>query len=1066
MTPLSAQQVSPDFSQDLSWRLIGPHRGGRVSAVAGIANDSKTYYIGMPNGGIWKTTNGGVTWFPVFDEARVASIGDLVVAPSNPNVIYAATGEQTPGNGVWKSIDGGATWTNIGLKDSTTIFSILVDPRDANVLYVAAFGDFASSESRGIFKTLNGGKSWRKVFYKDDHTSATELCFDPNNSRTLYAVTRRIVLPPAGAAPPQPEKKPAEELDSALLRSTDAGETWTSLDSSGLPPTKRGRVGIAVARGLSGKRVFAIMNQGLFRSDDGGATWKQITNDPRVVGNDYFARVFADTKNPEIVYVVQTSTYRSVDGGKTFEAWRGTPSGEDDHVLWIAPEDPNRILMGTDQGATITLDGGKSWSSWFNQATGQFYRVSTDNDFPYRLYASQQDSGSIVVPSRSDYGLITYREWFPSGSFESAFIAPDPVNPNYIYSVGWYGPVIRMDRTTGQVATLFYPPTTYRTVWETPIVFSPQDPRTIYYGSQFLLKSSDLGFTWKEISGDLTLKPGEAPAAAKPAGGGHQPSKDADDGDAPDSDPYSQQPGHGSIQAIAPSPLDANLIWVGTTSGLIQVTHDGTTWSDVTPTGLPLHPYINSIEASHHDANVAYAAVFAGRTRFLPAINRYPDAHPTLFRTRDGGKTWEKIVNGLPESGVTRVVREDPVRKGLLFAGTETGIYVSFDFGDHWQPLQLNLPTTTVNDLAIHGADLVAATFGRGLYILDNISPLRQWPRENSTSAVNFFTPEPATRIRWDNHPDTPLQPDMPASQNPPDGALLDYFLPVAAKGEVTLDILDEKGTHIRHFSSAAQKEVALPANVPEFWFSQPASLSAAAGAHRFVWDLRYPAPVTLPYSYYGELLEYVEYSLPDHAVPGATPRMQPPGPLVPPGKYALVLAVDGKSYRQQLQVNPDPRVHISQADFAAQSDLSLRISDWMTATANSFDSVEALQKEFDARKKSIAANAPKELSDAMAALEISLTAFGKGTDDHRGFGGLNRDLARYLVMVQSADIAPTESARKVSLSACTSYSEKISDWNKFNAEQLPALNKLLAAQKLATLSVAAAPTSQPSCAP
>ena len=683
--PICGQQLSDELLHGLSWRLIGTYRGGRVTAVSGIAGDSKTYYMGTPGGGVWKTTNGGVTWNPIFDAAHVASIGDLVVAPSNPNVIYVATGEQTPGNGVWKSSDAGATWSNIGIRDSRTIPSLLVDPHNADLVYVAAVGGFTPSESRGIYKSSDGGKSWRKVFFKDDRTNATELCFDPSNSRILYAVIRPI--------PADRGEKPPEGVDSTILKSTDAGETWAPLAEKGLPTERRGRIGLAVAPAPSNNRILALMRQGLFRSDDAGANWKKITEDPRILGSEYFGRVYSDPKDPDVVYVMQTSTYRSADGGRTFVAWKGTPSGEDDHVLWIAPEDTSRIIMGTDQGAVVTLDGGKIWNSWFNQPTGQFYRVAADNFFPYRLYAPQQDSGSVVVPSRSDFGQISYRDWFPSGAFESGFIAPDPVNANFLYAIGWYGTVLRRDRSTGQLLTLFVPPADYRVAWETPLVFSPRDPHTLYYGSQFVLKTNDGGFTWKEISGDLTMKAGEAPATPKnAAGGGHVPSKDDLDSDEADDDDDldAQAPARGTIQTIAPSPLDANLIWVGSATGLIHISHDGATWTDVTPAGLPERSTINAIEASPHDANTAYAAIFARR-----------DDHPYFLRTRDGGKTWEKIVTGIPDFGIARAIREDPVRKGLLFAGTEFGLYVSFDFGDHWQPLQLNLPTASVRDLTI-----------------------------------------------------------------------------------------------------------------------------------------------------------------------------------------------------------------------------------------------------------------------------------------------------------------------------------------------------------------------------
>jgi photosystem II stability/assembly factor-like uncharacterized protein len=1046
---LAAQQLSPDLLHGLQWRLIGSYRGGRVTAVAGIAGDPKTYYMGTPGGGVWKTTNACTTWFPIFDAAHVSSISEVIVAPSNPNIVYVATGEQTEGNGVWKSTDAGATWANIGFGDSHWIPSMLVDPHDANLLYVAELGSQTPSEGRGIFKSTDGGKTWRKVFYKDNHTSPTELDFDPADSRTIVAAIRQL---PFGRG----EKLP-EGLDTQLLRSTDAGETWTPLGEQGLPTADRKRVGLSIAPGLGGKRVFALMAQGLFRSDDAGATWQKITSDPRILGSDYFGRVYSDPKNPDVVYVMQTSTYRSTDGGRTFVAWKGTPSGEDDHVLWFAPEDPDRILEGTDQGAVITYDGGKTWNSWFNQPTGQFYRVSTDNSFPYRLYAAQQDSGSVVIPNRSDYGLITYREWFSSGSFESSFIAADPLNSDYVYSLGWYGNIIRLDRRTGQTATVFLAPANYRASWETPITFSPRDPRALYYGSQFLVKTTDGGVTWNEISPDLTVKPSASSPAPKSDEAGHIPSKDdiENTGFFAEDDDQAADANRGFIQAIAPSPLDANLIWVGTSTGLIHITHDGAPWTNVSPIGLPERSTVNEIDPSPHDASTAFAAVSARR-----------DLHPYFFRTRDGGKTWDKIVAGLPEAGSANVIREDPVRKGLLFAGTQTGVYFSFDFGDHWQPLQLTLPTSPVRDLVVHGDDLIAATFGRGLWILDDISPLRQFAGDLQKSPVRFFMPQPAIRVHWDNHPDTPLQSETPAAQNPPDGVILYYFLNSPPKGEITLDVLDQKGTRVRHFSNIAANESLPPANVPEYWFSAPESLPTSAGLNRFVWDLHYPHPTALPYGFFGEHLEYTEYTLPDHAVPGETPRFQPPGPLVPPGDYELVLTVEGKSYHQKLRVVPDPRVQSSSADYAAQFDFSRRLCELMEASASSFRELSQLESQLAERKKSMPASPSKELTDSVADLEKRIDALESGTAQAPGFGTLNRDLGRYLVMVQGGDIAPAKSARDSFQSACEAYAKNVAATGKLTSETLPALNSRLAAEKIAPLVYHPSSASVPACAP
>lgn len=1006
-----------------------------MTAVAGIPGRPAIYYMGTPGGGVWKTTDGGRVWKPIFDEMQVASIGALAVSPSNPEVIYVGTGEQTEGNGVYKSTDGGATWKNVGLVETRFINSVLVDPTNPNLVLVGANGDPPPSEARGVYKSVDGGNTWKKVLYKDDHTGFADMCFDPGNPRVIYAALWRALW----RFPPQPGEKAPEEPSSVIYKSTDEGETWQPVGQDGLPSANRGRIGVAVAPGNGGKRVFAIMNQGLFRSDDAGATWQRITTDPRVVGSGYFSKVYADPKNADLVYVMQTSVYRSTDGGRTFAAFKGAPSGEDHHVLWIAPDDPDRILLGSDQGATITVDGGKTWSSWFNQPTGQFYHVSTDNTFPYHLYAAQQDSGTVVVPNRSDFGEITYRDWYSSGGFESGYIAADPTNANMVYSIGWYGTVLRLDRITGQISTVFVPPANYHIAWETPLVFSPRDPHALYSASQFVLKTTDGGLTWKEVSGDLTNKPKQGTDAKPKPAGGHFNPEESDEHQA------AQLPERGNITTIAPSTLETQEVWVGTSNGLIHLTRDGATWQDVTPAGLPEKSRVILIEASPHDANTAYASIAAQR-----------DRHPYFYRTRDGGKSWEKIVTGLPEEGIARAVREDPQRPGLLFAGTETGVYISFDSGDHWQSLQQNLPTASVRDLAVHGDDLVAATFGRGLWILDEIGPLRQLNPAVVNSPVHFFKPAPGLRVRWDNHPDTPLSVEMPAGQNPPDGVLIDYSFKSPPKGEITLEIFDSRKNRVRRFSNVAPAADTTPANVPDYWFAPPEVLPAQAGINRFAWDLRYPHPRALTYGYFGEHLEYIEYSLPDHAIAGQTPRYQPQGPLVVPGQYELALTAEGKTYRQSLSVELDPRVHVSQADLLAQEELGRKLASWMDETASAYDEVTALGKELADRKKALASASPsKEANDAVAELEKQLSALESGSEESRGFGALNRDLARYLTMIDSADLRPTESARKAAAEACQAYKKDVALWNKLNAETLPALNKHLEQSKLLPLHAA-----------
>lgn len=1033
LTPQAfGQQPDPATYAGMQWRLLGPHRAGRVTAVAGIPGRPAVYYFGTPGGGVWKTTNGGRVWQPIFDATHEAAIGALALAPSNPEIVYVGTGEQVQGNGVYKSTDGGATWTNVGLRETNSISSLIVDPHDPNIVLVGAVGSFVPGDARGVFKTTDGGKNWKKVFFKDGKTAVFDMCADPDDSRIVYLATGTLRFNPTEA---RPDGKSQE-----IFRSADEGSTWQKVGGTGLPATYRGRIGIAVAPGTAGKRLYAIMAQGFFRSDDAGEKWERITNDPRVIGSGYFSRVHVNPRNADVVYVMQTAAYRSTDGGKTFSGFKGTPSGEDDHVMWIAPEDPERMIMGTDQGAVITLDDGKTWTEWFNQPTGEMYHVTTDNSFPYRLYASQQDTGSVVVPNRSDYGQITFRDWFPSGSFESGYIAPDPANANFIYSVGWFGTVLRLDRTTNQITTVFVPGPKYRYTWETPLVFSSTDPKTLYVGMQNVLKSNDGATTWVEISPDLTVKPAE-PKQSHHADLSKREEEEDDD--------KPQAPANGVIQTIAPSAAKSGVIWVGTSTGLVQRTQDsGATWQNVTPPGLPARCAIILIEASPKEADTAYAIGSA-----------WPDSHPYVYRTRDAGKTWQKIVTGLPEKGLARVVREDPTRNGLLYAGTETGAHVSFDGGDHWQPLQLNLPTVSVRDLKVHGVDLVAATYGRGLWSLDNLSPLRQLEDKTADAKAHLFQPEVAWRVRWDTWPDTPVPADTAAGQNPPDGAIIDYYLKSDAKQEITLQIRDEHGRTVQSYSSTSPPAQKLPPNVPEYWFAPPDVLSGASGLHRFVWNLQWTHPATLPYGYYGRPLDYTEYTVPDHAIAGQTPRYQPPGPYVVPGTYEVVLTVDGKSYRQSLVVKLDPRVQTSQSDLQSQLDLARQIADGMESSYTSFYEIASLRLALGERQKTLAGmSAAKDAIAAATALEKELSEIQEGTDDAPGLGPINRDLGRYLIMIESADARPAGSARENAFVSCESLKKGLMRWRVVNSDRLPALNKLLEANQLKALATVLAP--------
>ena len=724
------QDVDTQVLDSLHWRLIGSFRGGRVSAVAGVPGDPNIYYFGTPGGGIWKSTNAGRVWEPIFDKERVASIGALAVAPSDSKIIYAGTGEQTPGNGVYRSNDEGKTWTHAGLEDTRFIQAVIVDPRNPDILIAGAnslgvfvfahpFSGKALLTPRGVFKSTDGGKTWKQTLNKDDSAGVFDLEVDPDDPHVLYA---SLLIP---APEPNPEKKKdgdtakdkEPEDTSVIYKSTDEGTTWAPLVSKGLPETDRGRLGLAVAPHTGGNRLYAVMEQGFYRSDDGGATWSKSTQDPRILGNGYFSRIFVDTKNPDTFYVAQTSLYRSTDGGHTFEAFVGAPSGDDFHVLWIDPTNPSRMLLGVDQGAILSVDAGKTWSTWYNQPTGQFYHITTDNEFPYRTYGAQQDSGTQSVPSRSDYGEITEHDDTPVGGFEFCYIAPDPLHPSWIYSGGWFGSVVRYDSKTGQVATVFEKGNKYRVAQMPPLLFSSHDPHTLYFGTQYVMKTTDEGKTWIEISPDLT----EWTDPGKPVPG------------APSDRRQSKH--------LRFRPLTRTRCGCRRPTGLSKSHATEELIGKVTAPGVDKPSEILYVEPSHFDAAEAFLAVGTSRQAVPPQI----------LRTRDFGATWQSVINGLPKDESVLVVREDTVRKGLLFAGTASTVYVSFDDGDHWHPLTLNLPAASDTDIHVHGDDLAISTYGRGLWILDNIAPLRSLTPGMLACPVHLLPPVNAMRVRWDN---------------------------------------------------------------------------------------------------------------------------------------------------------------------------------------------------------------------------------------------------------------------------------------------------------------------------
>jgi photosystem II stability/assembly factor-like uncharacterized protein len=1044
---------------DLRWRLIGPLRSGWSTCATGVPGKPSVFYFGAADGGVWKTTDAGRTWNPVFDRQPASSIGALAVAPSSPDVLYAGTGQietrydVMDGNGVYRSADGGATWTPAGLAETRHIGRILVDPRDANVVLVAAVGHmFGPGGERGLFRTTNAGLTWDKVLPRDADTGAVDLASDEMRPDVIFAALWQIRRHPW-----LDYHTPAVGPGSGIWKSTDGGKSWApatesaatspakpgasgpvSSMPSGLPTVPMGRIGLAVAPRTADARVYASIDagkqSGLYRSEDGGAHWKRV-NDDASLANSYFSRVTVDPRDPDTVYVMGRSVRRSTDGGRTFTVTRGAPGGDDFHFLWIDPKEPERMILASDQGTIVSLNGGATWSSWYNQPTGQFYHLAADNRFPYWVYSSQQDSGTAAVASRSDYGQLTFRDWHPVGGEERDFALPDPEDPDTVFVSGLGGTLTRYDARTGRIENASPWPVSsyakrpetvrYRYGWITPIAISPVAPHALYQGAQMLFRSLDKGRHWETISPDLTgaasgvaSAAGGAGAAANVAGG----ARDAQAGDCKGDVPIARARacGYGTISAIAPSPVERDRIWIGTDDGLIQVTTDGgKTWRNATPSVIGDWSKISIIDPSPTDAATAYVAVDR---------HRLDDFEPHLYRTHDEGRTWADISAGLPAGSYVITVRQDPVELRLLFAGTRAGVQVSFDDGDHWRSLQANLPPTGVNDLLVHGDDLIAATQGRALWILDDISPLRQVVHRAPADTPFLFAPSPGVRVRANMNRDTPLPPEEPTTPNPPAGIAIDYDLGAAPQGPVTLEIHDASGALLRRWSSETSRTPPKTEEryFAEEWLKPEPPLPAGPGTHRIHWDLRQERP---------EAIEY-EYGI--AATPETDTPLMPQGALGLPGRYEVRLVAAGQPVTRPVTVLMDPRVRTSAADLEAQRLLYREAGKQLARAAAAFHEIEALEARL---KATLARPEPKSRADRAARdrarqLETDLAEFKQESSDE-SLVAVGHVLAATVTDLELTDGPPTQPQRDVVAEYARRLDAVLLRWQAFQAKHL-----------------------------
>jgi len=1000
--------------------MIGPFRGGRTRAATGVPSQPNVFYMGQVNGGVWKSDDYGRTWNPVFDRESTQSIGAIVVASSNPNIIYVGTGEGlhrpdlSIGNGIYKSIDAGKTWTHLGLRDGFQIPALAIDPRDPNRIFAAVLGHpYGPNEERGLFRSTDGGQTWQRSIYKNENTGASDVEIDPTNPDVVYASMWEA------REGPWEDNNGVNGTGGGLFKSSDGGNTWRPL-TNGLPKDLS-QIYVAIApsdpRRLYATVAVASGPLAIYRSDDAGENWSKTTDDPRPsgrIGGGDLAVPRVDSKNADVVYCASTVTMRSEDGGKTWSGFRGAPGGDDYQNLWINPNDPRIILLVSDQGAIVTVNGGATWSSWYNQPTAQIYHAAVTNTFPYRVCGGQQESGSVCILSRGNDGAINFRDWHPVGVIEYGYVAPDPLDPDIIYG-GGRSEVSKFHWSTGQVQNISPIPlrsSKYRTDRTEPLMFSPLDKHVLYYASNVLFKTNDGGSSWQMISSDLTRETPEIPASVGnliPKGAEKQ---------------------RGVIYALAPSFKNINTLWAGTDDGLVWQTRDGgKKWNNITPPDLTAWSKVTQISASRFDDDSAYVSV----SRF-----RINDEQPYIYRTHDSGKTWKLITTGLPAIGPVDTVREDPARKGLLFAGTENSVWVSFDDGDHWQSMQLNLPHTSMRDLWIHDDDLIVATHGRSFWILDDIAPLREAATLPGGAEARLFTPALSYRIQRDTNPDTPLPPDEPAAANPPDGAIIDYYLGHSAPDAVTLEILDARGHLVRRFSSADQPDdTQADLNkqlIPLYWLRPFRALSSEAGMHRWVWDLHYPAPDAMRHEY------------PIAAIPGDTPRA-PLGPTAVPGVYTARLSANGKSYAANLTVKMDPRVKITAAALQKKFEMETRLASLLSETSQAGTRAGSIREPLQKLSQQASGAARTSIESFQNKLIAVLGAPATSPaplSDEITLARVNRDVAALYGQVWQVDAEPTAAQAEAVAAIERKVSDVMKRWNALLVMDLPALNRAL----------------------